>query len=225
MNNYTSGTIDPDRTKSITNPVQLVLFDLGGVLVTLTPQRRSACFAEEFDIGQDRLNSFLVSIVREQFNTGRINATEFLLGARKFFGLNLQESVFRACWMKLIGSIVIENLTIAAYLRESGFRVGLLSNTDPWHWEYIRDLEPAFAHFDPLFTSFELGMEKPDIGIYTAISDNQTLQPAEILLIDDSAVNLESARAAGWQVHHLVDNRELISLASQLTGQTENSFE
>jgi glucose-1-phosphatase len=222
MNKSASGTIDLTLTESFTTPIRLILFDLGGVLVSLTPQHRSNCFVKEFGIDQDRFQSFLVSAVPDQFNTGKLSSTEFHQEAQQYLGVGLRESIFKACWLKLIGDLKAENMVITSSLRNSGFRVGVLSNTDPWHWEHIRDLTPAFADFDPVFTSFELGVQKPDGEIFSAICDIQSLDPAEILLIDDSAVNLEAAEHAGWQVHHLVDNKQLAALANQLTGQSGN---
>jgi len=210
--------IDPDLTESTGTSIRLILFDLGGVLVPLAPKYREDCFAREFGINQDRFQSFLKSTVPEQFNTGKLDAVDFYREAQQYFGMNFRKSVFKGCWMKLIADFYPENLILAGSLRDSGFRVGILSNTDPWHWEYIRSLAPAFTDFDPVFTSFELGMQKPDSGIFSAICDDQQLHPAEILLIDDSAVNLEAARNSGWQVHHLVDSRKLGVLTSHLTG-------
>ena len=46
-------------------------------------------------------------------------------------------------------------------------------------------------------------MRKPDIASFQKIIEEQKLNPAETLFIDDTLVNVEAAAKAGLQIVHL----------------------
>jgi putative hydrolase of the HAD superfamily len=83
--------------------------------------------------------------------------------------------------------------------RRAGIRTALLSNADgpdepiPW-------LE---ALFDVLVFSGDVGMAKPDPAIYQLAVSRLGLSPGECVFVDDLAVNVRGAVAAGLVgVHH-----------------------
>jgi putative hydrolase of the HAD superfamily len=83
--------------------------------------------------------------------------------------------------------------------RRAGIRTALLSNADgpdepiPW-------LE---ALFDVLVFSGDVGMAKPDPAIYQLAVSRIGLSPGECVFVDDLAVNVRGAVAAGLVgVHH-----------------------
>lgn len=81
-------------------------------------------------------------------------------------------------------------------LRSRGFRTGLISNMRA-------DEQPAFAVFDldPLFDvvtlSHEIGLAKPDPGIYRLTAERLSLSPEECVFVDDIGTYLAGARAVG----------------------------
>ena len=61
----------------------------------------------------------------------------------------------------------------------------------------------ALAHFNTLFLSHEIGVRKPHPQAFRYICDLIDIQPQEVLFIDDNADNINGARAAGLDAHHL----------------------
>ena len=53
--------------------------------------------------------------------------------------------------------------------------------------------------FDKKFTSFQLGIKKPDPAIFEVVADKLNAETAECLLIDDKMENVTSAREVGYQ--------------------------
>ncbi|ANZ37895.1 haloacid dehalogenase [Lentzea guizhouensis] len=90
-------------------------------------------------------------------------------------------------------------LTALRKAKQQGFKTALLSNADGW-WS-----PPAHWHglFDAAVVSGEVGLAKPDVQIYLLTAAKLDLQPAECVFVDDLAVNVRGAAAAGMVgVHH-----------------------
>jgi putative hydrolase of the HAD superfamily len=85
--------------------------------------------------------------------------------------------------------------TIAA-LREGGSRLALVSNCSNTTRGIVDRL--GFDQlFDTVVLSFELGVRKPDAGIYQAALAGIGAEPAEALFVDDQTAYCDGARALG----------------------------
>jgi epoxide hydrolase-like predicted phosphatase len=90
-------------------------------------------------------------------------------------------------------------VTATRQVRERGIRTAVLSNADglwspPNGWAGL---------FDVVITSGEVGMAKPDRRIYLLAAERLGLPAHECVFVDDLAVNVRGAAAAGMVgVHH-----------------------
>jgi putative hydrolase of the HAD superfamily len=83
--------------------------------------------------------------------------------------------------------------------RRAGLRTGLLSNS--WGATYPRHLFPGL--FDAVVISAEVGMRKPEPGIFLLAAEVLGLEPAECVFIDDITSNVVAAQDAGLAaIHH-----------------------
>jgi HAD superfamily hydrolase (TIGR01509 family) len=57
----------------------------------------------------------------------------------------------------------------------------------------------SYRIFDPLVLSWEVGSAKPQGRIFEVLIATLSMDPSEILLIDDVAANITAARALGLQ--------------------------
>jgi glucose-1-phosphatase len=96
-------------------------------------------------------------------------------------------------------------------LRAQGYRLALLSNTNPIHIDEVRRrLGPhgyaAFERcFERVFYSFDMGLRKPDPAIYATVDRELDItSPVEVLFVDDNAANIASAAAYGWRTLHFI---------------------
>ena len=84
--------------------------------------------------------------------------------------------------------------------REKGIRTALLSNS--WGDFYPRDLWDGM--FDVVVISGEVGMRKPDAGIFALTLDQLDLSAQECVFVDDLRHNIDAAAALGMVgVHHV----------------------
>jgi HAD superfamily hydrolase (TIGR01509 family) len=70
---------------------------------------------------------------------------------------------------------------------------------------------PPDAWLEPLFLSCEIRACKPSPEAFAAVEASLGLPPGEILFIDDTAANVEAARARGWDAILFASNAALAS--------------
>ena len=96
-------------------------------------------------------------------------------------------------------------LALMKQLRKTGSRVALASNMPsgqkPLFWEGLG--LKGFA--DDFFCSGDLGVAKPAQAFYSRVATALKAEPESILFFDDSAANIDAAKACGWQAFLYTD--------------------
>jgi FMN phosphatase YigB (HAD superfamily) len=88
------------------------------------------------------------------------------------------------------------------------YRTFLLSNINAIHYDYVHNyLKKAFnldnnEHlFEKTYYSHLTGKRKPEPAIFEQVLQENNLNPAETLFIDDSPQHLETAKKLGMQTY------------------------
>lgn len=113
-------------------------------------------------------------------------------------------------WMKYYLDAVDaidEMQEVVAWVADN-YYVGLLSNIMPGFIDEMlkRGLLPNVA-YDAIIDSSQVSAIKPEQKIYETAQSRVSVQPEEILLIDDSRSNLMAAEKMGWHVQWFDDYR------------------
>ncbi|PKV89899.1 HAD family phosphatase [Streptomyces sp. TLI_146] len=188
-----------------------VIFDIGGVL-EITPttgwvQRWEERLALPRGTVDERMRD-----VWQAGSVGHISEHDVQWEAASRLGLDVpQVEAFMAdLWAEYLGTPNEELIAYVQGLRGS-CRLGILSNS----FVGARERETALYRFDELVEqivySHEIGIEKPDPGAFEAACASLEVRPEDCLFIDDFAVNVEAARAAGMQAHLFEDNAGTIT--------------
>ena len=98
-----------------------------------------------------------------------------------------------------------------------GLPVALLTNAPLVLGRAIRDAD-WYDLVDHLFVSAELGMVKPEPGIYAHVTAALAVDPYQVAFIDDRPANVVAARSAGWSAHQWVDDADSLAWLTELTG-------
>jgi putative hydrolase of the HAD superfamily len=106
-----------------------------------------------------------------------------------------------AAWSSGAGSVDEE---VAAVLAVVDGPVVLVTNATT-RLESDVDALGLARHVDGIVNSARLGVAKPDAGIYLAAAEEAGTPPERCLFVDDSAANVEAARALGMTGHHFTD--------------------
>jgi putative hydrolase of the HAD superfamily len=90
------------------------------------------------------------------------------------------------------------NLQLVRDLRGS-HKLGILSNADVSLRGRLEGEIGIHALFDDIVCSAEVGMAKPEPGIYTLAAERLGLPPGQCVFVDDLDTNVEAARGVGMQ--------------------------
>ncbi len=91
---------------------------------------------------------------------------------------------------------------------KSKYRTFLLSNINAIHYDYVHDylkrefnMESNEHLFEKTYYSHLTGKRKPEVEIFEQVLQENKLNPAETLFIDDSPQHLETAKKLGMQTY------------------------
>ena len=104
-------------------------------------------------------------------------------------------------------------LAVIAELRQGGHRLGLLSNTNEIHWEFVSD--GRYDHlpdaFDVLALSYRMGTMKPRREIFERAAVLASVAPGEIFYTDDRPEHVAAAREVGYDAVQYTDTPALVA--------------
>ena len=192
-------------------PMKVVCFDFGGVLVEISRTWEEACeragFADRI-AGNPASSMLVASGHAASFQKGQIGFEEFIAGEfERLDGRFTRDQLHEIHRNWLIGEVpgVQE---IIAHLNTSGVLTASLSNTDPEHWTTLREMG-SIRSLGMLGLSFEMGMLKPDPGMFHAAELMFDATGSSILFFDDLQENVDSALRCGWNAVFIDPGREV----------------
>lgn len=183
-----------------TDRIKAVVFDVYGTLVEIRDRRRPYA----------RLLQWLAESGRvpRQNDAARLMSTACdVAGAAQLLGAELPATALSSLENDLfaeLASVALYPDTIATLtiLRQAGIKIGVCSNLAAPYATPVLKLLP-FA-LETYAWSFEIGMVKPDPGIYRAVCQQLQCAPHEILFVGDTlAADYDGPRAIGMPSLHL----------------------
>lgn len=183
--------------------IKNIIFDLGGILIELFPQRTFDAFGKlEFKDPKKSERYF-----RENKTFERLDTTP---DSRPFLVDEINAQLKQAvkpdavldAWNLLLGKFKPESVELARKANNK-FRCFLLSNTNNIHYEkYAPDFKSQFGFelsqmFEKAYFSHLIALRKPMPEIFELVLNENGLKPAETLFIDDNKDNRETARKLG----------------------------
>jgi HAD superfamily hydrolase (TIGR01549 family) len=108
-------------------------------------------------------------------------------------------------WWEMFSGPIPETEAAIAALKARGVRQIALSNMSHETQAGTFAMSPAFDLLDGRIISGAEGVMKPDAAIFQLACERHGFRPEEALFVDDSARNIEAARALGFHVHYFTD--------------------
>lgn len=187
--------------------IKNILFDFGGVIISLDKQNAVNRFRE---IGVDKIDEYLGEFRQKgiflQLEEGTISREEFYKELRALTGKNISTEDMDSGWLAFLLDIPEYKYQLLKDLRKK-YNVYLLSNTNPivMEWATSPDFAPTGENihdfFDKCYLSYEIGCAKPDKRIFEHVLKDAAIKPEETLFLDDGASNIEIAKEMGFQVY------------------------
>ena len=184
--------------------IKNIAFDLGGVVIALSYENAIRTF-EEIGLRDARqhLDVFHQHGIFGDLERGQVTEEEFRVELSRIIGRELTMDECFYAWHGYVESVPQRNLDMLLRLRQQGYKVCLLSNTNPFmmQWAYSPAFDggqhPIDYYFDRLYLSYECKVMKPAPEIFHQMLSGQQSTAEETLFIDDSPKNCAAAEALG----------------------------
>ena len=194
--------------------IEVIFFDLGNVILPFNNYQiaEKLCrFSQKEEFREPgKIFSYLFDLengVINDFDRGRVSPSEFFQSIKKYLGLSIAFEKFIPIWT----DIFTENFEVSGIILslKGSKRLGLLTNTDPLHFNYIVSTFPIVSVFDKWVLSYEVGFKKPDVRIFQRAMEWASVEPERILFIDDTKGHVEAAASLGMQGIHFRSGEQL----------------
>ncbi len=176
--------------------IQVLLFDVGGVLVELSGVETMLEWLGRRVTADELWRMWLQSVPVRQFETGRIDAAEFAAGVIAEFGLPIEPQQFLDAFIGWPTGLYPGTLEMLARIPRT-YRRAILSNTNSLHWPRVLGEMRLGAAFENHFVSHLTGRIKPDSDAFEHVVESLGCLPAQVLFLDDNSLNIESAQRFG----------------------------
>ena len=198
--------------------IKNIIFDLGGVVIDLQRQKAIDALA---NLGLEEAASLLGEYAQKgpflMLETGEITSSEIFDILLPQCKEGTKCSDIRDAFEEFLRDLPVERLKMLESLRKKGYKLYVLSNTNPimfHHWideAFRKDGKSINDYFDGVVVSFQEKTCKPDPQIFRNVVERFGLKPEETLMLDDSEANVKAAESIGLK-------------AKRITPEGENSF-
>lgn len=192
--------------------INAIIFDLGGVILSIDYQKTIDAFIE---LGINDFQQLYTQAnqtgIFDDFETGHFSEKEFVAYLSNKLHSTITQSQIIDAWNAMLLSWDERKLNLIAQLNKS-YRIFLFSNTNEIHKnEFLRTLQLEIGipslnnHFEKVYYSHELGKRKPHPESFIHILNENQLTPSTTLFIDDSIQHTEGAKKAGLKTIHILE--------------------
>ncbi|GCC52966.1 HAD family phosphatase [Chryseotalea sanaruensis] len=200
----------------IISNINSIIFDLGGVIINLSPGKTYQAFSEISGLPITEVEEMARS--KQEFSlyeTGHLSDEDFRSFLRISLAINVTDNILDQAWNAMLLDIPPQRLQTLLRLK-TNYKTFLLSNTNAIHLKAFNKIlrevsgsENFEQYFEKDYYSHEMGLRKPDPTIFEYVVREQRLNPAETIFLDDSSINLTGAAQAGLHIHHVTNADEL----------------
>ena len=192
-----------------------VLFDFGNVICSFDVGIFLAKLHEWSGLDVETLRGRIYgSGLHSRYERGEVPSREFHREVVRRIGTDVPVEEFADRFSDIFTPLQSTHGLIRAL--KGKYRLGLLSNTNEWHFlRHIRKV-PVFPLFDAVTLSFEVRALKPEPEIYLDALRKLSLPPEECVFIDDIGEYAEGAAALGIRGIRYTGHADLLRELSDL---------
>lgn len=185
--------------------IKTLIFDLGGVLVSLNRERCLENFSKNLGFNNfgDYLNAYAQKGFFAKYENGDMDSIEFRDEIRKRCTReNVQDEDIDEAFFTFLTHVDPYKVKLLMELKKK-YHLLLLSNVNPIGWskccELFYDANEIDIEdvFEKLYLSYRVKASKPGKEIYEYLIKDSGINPEEALFIDDSKANIEAGAEMG----------------------------
>ena len=190
--------------------VRGVIFDFGRVISDFDINRFITRIALRSRLPEHeiRRNVSLGTALAVRYETGLITSDEFFREICSLAALTMAREEFIRAYTDIFTPKAETFALVKSF--KGKYALGLLSNTNEWHYEYgIRPVE-IFPLFEAVTLSFEVRAMKPDRRMYEDVLAKLRLPAGACVYIDDIQEYVDAGRALGLRAIRYTTHDRLI---------------
>lgn len=178
--------------------IKATIFDWGGVLIDSTLGKMDKYCAEVLGVDVEKYNMARKDNFYD-FERGLVEEDEFW--QRVCYQLNVDMPKTQSLWGDAVEEVFNEKeemFDLINKLKEQGYKIGFLSNTEMPAVEYWKKNNYA-KYFDEVVFSCVEHIAKPEAEIYELICERLGVLPQEAVFIDDKPGFISGAKNVGME--------------------------
>ncbi len=192
--------------------VNTIIFDLGGVLIDWNPRY---LYRKIFQT-ESEVEWFLGNVCTPEWNEQQDAGRSFAVATEKLIHRFPNHEVaiksWFARWGETLGGPIKETVDILQILREQRqHRLYALTNWSAETFPLAKSNFGFLEWFEGIVVSGVEKIHKPNPAFYQILFDRYRVIPSQALFIDDSLVNVESARRMGMDSIHYTGSSKLLN--------------
>ena len=195
--------------------ITAIFFDLFGVLLGIDQSVVVQYLSNLTEVPYLKTREIVMGEPFMRLERGEVKFSKYVDEIRKVLpnGSRIEKNILKEMWM----NAEVGEMPAISLLRDllANYQVWVISNTSEKH---IKILQTKFAflnHVNGIVTSERAGAYKPNPEIYQFALSEAHVDVLSSVFIDDSSVNVESAKNVGIISHHYVGYDQLMVFLKQ----------
>lgn len=206
----------PSADKSY-GKIKNLVFDFGGVFVKIELQGCVEAFRSlGFNDVGEYLNPYQQKGLFGDLEAGRMTDEEFRRCIGEHCGREVGWDDCQKGWLGFMAGVEQANLGQLLKFKKEGYRLALLSNTNPFITSWFRSDKfdgngHGIGHYIPQehqYLSFEQKCMKPGKEIFGKMLEGEGFVPDETMFVDDGEANLNTAKELGMHTFQPINGED-----------------
>lgn len=204
--------IQPDLTG-----IKNIIFDLGRVLLNINPLLTQVELSRLGYRPDDESRGAKDDEIVIKLECGKISPSDFINAVKAIVKEGTTSANIINAWNAMLLDFPEQHVNTLRSLSKN-YKVYLLSNSNQIHFDsYTKTFRDTYGLelsdlFDKMWFSFQIGIVKPEPGIFIHVLQDGGLRPEETLFIDDTLMHVEAAEKLGIRGFHLIGDNDVSSL-------------
>lgn len=180
--------------------IKVFVFDLGNVILPFDhrkiPERLLEWSQNKENLNSNEMFEYIFGMENGLINPyeeGTISTEDFFKIISKRYALRMELEDFKGIWAPIFKEDKDVN-RIIVNLKEMGYQLFILSNTNEMHFNYIKETYPIVHLFDEWILSYEIGAKKPKKKIFDEIFERADVSGNEVFYVDDTEPYIVKAK-------------------------------
>ncbi len=187
---------------------EALLIDLGNVMTYFSHDRMVEQMADVVGVPAERLRvDFFDGGVFADFERGRLHPDDLLDWAERTYGVRPDLDALRIATSDIFEpNPGMHDILNAVQTNHPDIRLVAITNTCPWHLDWVATHDTVLDHFDAIASSWRVGELKPFASMYLAAIEMAGVEADRCFYTDDIPAYIDAGRGHGLDAEQFVGN-------------------